>query len=94
MRKTVGTVTQEEKEEIQNIFNKKRGLEELFTTFATNKVDLQNNPLYDRLLKDYTEVTTKFHEWWNTTSQRYNWEGIENSSWLIDFSSNEVYLNT
>lgn len=92
MRKTVGLVTQEEKEEIRNLFNKKRGLEELFTSFVTSKIDLQSNPTYDKLLKDYSETTARFHDWWNLMSQKYNWESIETKTWLIDFDTNEIYL--
>jgi CXXX repeat modification system protein len=92
MRKIVGHVTQAEKEEIQNIFNRKRGLEELFNSLVSTKADVKNNPTYDRLLKDYTDTTTQFHDWWSMTSQRYLWEGIDSKSWLIDFNTNEIYL--
>ena len=68
-KKLVGQVTPEEKDEIQSLFERRNGLNELAMILTPDKEEL-----YEKLVKDMGETGVRFQQWWNTTSQKYNWE--------------------
>lgn len=88
-KKTVGYVTEEEKNEIQTLFERRNGLNELAKILSPDNVEL-----YERLVKDLGETTTKFQQWWDNMSNKYQWEGTENGNWEINFQTNEILLST
>lgn len=86
-KKIVGQVTDEEKKEILRLFERRNGLNELA------KILTDDNPeLYERLVKDMGETSTKFQQWWDTMSAKYQWESAENGNWEINFQTNEILL--
>lgn len=89
MKKEVGHVTSEEAKEIRGLFERRNGLAELAKILPA-----ENNDLYEKLIKDIAKTAEKFQQWWDTTSQRYNWESDENGNWEIDFQTNKIFLVT
>ena len=87
IKKVVGQVTVEEKNEIQTLFERRNGLNEL-----AKIVTADNTELYEKLVKDMGETGTKFQNWWDTMSQKYQWESAENGNWEINFETCEIYL--
>lgn len=59
MKKLVGTVTNEEKCEIQTLFERRNGLNEL-----AGILTVDNEVLYEKLVKDIGETGMKFQNWW------------------------------
>lgn len=88
-KKLVGQVTPEEKDEIQRLFERRNGLNELAMILTPDKEDL-----YEKLVKDMGETGVRFQQWWNTASQKYNWEMTENGNWEINFETCEIFLVT
>ena len=88
-KKVVGHVTEAEKNEIQTLFERRNGLNELAKILSPD-----NTELYERLVKDLGETTTKFQQWWDIMSTKYQWEGTENGNWEINFQTNEILLST
>ena len=88
-RKIVGQVTVEEKNEIQSLFERRNGLNEL-----AKIVTADNTELYEKLVKDMGETGTKFQNWWDRMSQKYQWESSDNGNWEIDFDTCEITLVT
>ena len=86
-RKLVGQVTPEERNEIQMLFERRNGLNELAKILTSD-----NTELYEKLVKDMGETSTKFQNWWNRMSQKYLWEGTENGNWEINFDTCEIFL--
>lgn len=86
-RKVVGQVTVEEKNEIQTLFERRNGLNELAKIITTD-----NTELYEKLVKDMGETGTKFQNWWNRMVQKYQWESSENGNWEINFDTCEIFL--
>lgn len=89
MKKEVGIVSPEERDEIQALFERKNGLNEL-----AKIVSYDNVALYEKLVKDLGENAMKFQNWWNEKSVKYQWEATVNGIWEIDFSSCKVFLVT
>lgn len=87
--KLVGQVTQEEKDEIQQLFERRNGLNELAKILTAD-----NDELYEKLVKDMGETGTKFQNWWDRMGEKYQWESVEGGSWEINFDTCEIFLVT
>lgn len=88
-KKLVGQVTVEEKNEIQTLFERRNGLNELAQILTA-----ENEALYEKLIKDLGETGTKFQQWWDTMAEKYQWESAEDGNWEINFETCEIYLVT
>lgn len=86
-KKLVGQVTPEERNEIKTLFERRNGLNELAKILTSDNTDL-----YEKLVKDIGETSTKFQNWWNRMSQKYQWESSENGNWEINFDTCEIFL--
>lgn len=89
MKKLVGQVTPEEKNEIQTLFERRNGLNELAKILTAD-----NSDLYEKLVKDLGETGAKFQNWWDTMAQKYQWESAPNGNWEINFETCEIFLVT
>lgn len=87
IRKVVGQVTIEERNEIQQLFERRNGLNELAKILTA-----ENYELYEKLVKDMGETGTKFQSWWDRMGEKYQWESIEGGNWEINFDTCEIYL--
>lgn len=86
-KKIVGQVTPEEKAEIQMLFERRNGLNEL-----AKIVTAENAELYEKLVKDLGETSTKFQNWWDRMAEKYQWESIDGGNWEINFDTCEIRL--
>lgn len=89
MKKLVGQVTPEEKKEIQTLFERRNGLNELAKILTSDNTDL-----YEKLVKDLSETGSKFQNWWGSMAQKYQWEGAVDGNWEINFETCEIFLVT
>ena len=87
MKKLVGQVTSEEKNEIQSLFERRNGLSEL-----AKIVSVDNDDLYEKVVRDMGETSAKFQLWWDRMAEKYQWEGSEGGNWEINFDSCEIFL--
>lgn len=87
--KLVGQVIPEERNEIQTLFERRNGLNEL-----SQILTVENEALYEKLVKDLGETESKFQNWWNRMAEKYNWESVEGGNWEIDFETCNIYLVT
>lgn len=87
--KLVGQVTPEERDEIQTLFERRNGLNELSQILTA-----ENEALYEKLVKDFGETGAKFQNWWNRMGEKYNWESVEGGNWEINFETCEIFLVT
>ena len=87
MKKEVGQITPEERDEIQKLFERRNGLNELAKILSPD-----NDELYQKLVTDMGDTSTKFQDWWNRMSVKYNWESAENGHWEINFEDCKIFL--
>lgn len=87
MKKVIGQVTPEEKDEIQTLFERRNGLNELAKILTADNADL-----YEKLVKDLGETGTRFQGWWDSMATKYQWESVEGGNWEINFDSCEIML--
>ena len=88
-KKLVGLVTPEERDEIQSLFERRNGLDELAKILTAD-----NAELYEKLVKDLGKTGTKFQQWWDRMAQKYQWEAAENGNWEINFDTCDIFLIT
>ena len=86
-KKVVGTVTLEQRDQIQGLFERRNSLKELFMI-----VPPDNAALYERVVADMAETQKRFDQWWADCAKEYQWEGSEKGNWEIDFQSCEIFL--
>lgn len=89
VKKLVGQVTTEEKNEIQTLFERRNGLNELAKILTAD-----NAELYEKLVKDLGETGTKFQNWWDRMAEKYQWESSADGNWEINFDTCEIMLVT
>lgn len=89
VKRIIGHVSIEEKNEIQTLFERRNGLNELAKILTAD-----NNELYERLIKDLGETNSKFQNWWNRMYEKYHWESVEGGNWEIDFETCNIFLVT
>lgn len=89
MRLSIGIVTESERDEIQRLFERRNGLNELAKILTAD-----NTELYEKLVKDIGTTGTRFQNWWDTMALKYGWESIDGGHWEIDFNTCEIILNT
>ena len=89
IKKLVGQVTPEEKDEIQTLFERRNGLNELAKILTADNADL-----YEKLVRDMGETGSKFQDWWDRMAEKYQWESAENGNWEINFDTCDIYLVT
>ncbi|MBQ2484945.1 MAG: CXXX repeat peptide modification system protein [Muribaculaceae bacterium] len=88
-KKRIGQVTPAERDEIQALFERRNGLNEL-----AKIVTADNTELYERLVTDLGSTGTKFQNWWDTMAQQYKWESADGGNWEINFDTCEIFLVT
>ena len=84
MKRIIGSVTEQEKNEIQSLFERRNGLNELAMILTAD-----NDALYEKLVKDLGETGTKFQNWWDRMAAKYQWESAEGGNWEINFETCE-----
>ena len=94
-KELLGLVTEQEKEEIQKLFERKSALQEIIPSLNSGLLTAeQTDELYEKVIIDMGKTNTNFHQWWNDKAKQYNWKSVENASWNIDFETNEIFLVT
>lgn len=86
-KKVVGQVTEEEKNDIKALFERRNGLNELAKILTPDSTEL-----YERLVKDLGQTSIKFQQWWDDMASKYQWESAKDANWEINFHTNEIYL--
>lgn len=86
--KTIGKVTEQERDEIRALFERQNGLAELVGVIAGTK----NNELYEQVVTDMGATKVKFDTWWSSMADKYNWESSPNGCWSVNFDTCDIYL--
>ncbi|EMS69710.1 CXXX repeat peptide modification system protein [Ruminiclostridium cellobioparum] len=89
----VGTVTEEEKNEILVLYERKMGIEELAATLDSDLLsDDKKESLQDKMIAELGKVTVNMQLWWDRMYEKYRWKSIHGHKWNIDFQTCEIFL--
>ena len=86
MKIHVGQVSEEERNEIQSLYERRNGLIELAKAIGENDV------LYEKLVKDMGITSSRFEQWWSRMGEKYQWQSADDGKWEIDFNTCDIYL--
>lgn len=93
LKEKVGLVSEEEKNEIKAIFQRRLALKELLMTINNPSLpEADKDDLYRRIVDDLTKNRELHEKWWKEMPLKYHWKWDENSFWSIDFDTNEIFL--
>jgi CXXX repeat modification system protein len=93
MRRELGKITPQERDEIKVLFERKNGLVELAKALAgMSRQELDASGLYDKVTQDIGRASTQFQAWFDRTSRTYGWENRPGHRWEVDFDTCTVYL--
>lgn len=87
MRKVIGKVTSQERDQIRGMFERYNGLKELAKIIGAD-----NDDLYDKVVNDLGHATTAMEDWWSSMAEKYDWESTPSGHWEIDFSNCNIIL--
>lgn len=78
-KEKVGTVTEEEKDEIQKLYERKLALNELMLTFDHQWVTGElRDMLYDKISIEIPKANKMSETWWNEKACKYHWKSVAN----------------
>ncbi len=94
MRTMIGKVTEEEKNEILCLYERKLGIEELTATLESDLLTKEGKEnLQDKMLSELGKTQLKLQAWWDDMYEKYQWEQAEGHQWNIDFETCNIYLS-
>ncbi len=85
MKKVIGQVTYEEKEQIRTMYEKKVALDNLLL------MDIKE--IQKKVMMDLYRINEEMQNWWKQMGLKYQWAGKENAQWEIDFHTREIFLS-
>jgi CXXX repeat modification system protein len=89
--RVVGNVTPSERDVIRRLFERRNGLLELFKVLPELEGE-RGAELYEKVVSDLGEVTTRQQDWWADVSRRYGWQDTAGMRWELDFETCRVTL--
>jgi CXXX repeat modification system protein len=91
--RVVGRVTPKERDEIQALYERKNGLNELALSLQQSGALAANDALYEKIVSDIGRTATLSKEWWTKKSKAYGWENVAGCHWTVDFGTCDISLN-
>lgn len=82
----VGKVTNDERDLILNIHNRKLSLEELILSIS-QKLDPD---LFKKANKDLDNILIEYNSWWEKMYQKYNWKLKQHGYCRLNFETCEI----
>jgi len=71
------TVTERERKTIQNIIDKKMGIEELLDKLLMKTVPIKNKELLYEILNKYVKMNRLSEIWWEKMGKKYNFDYVQ-----------------
>lgn len=92
--KVLAQLVKEEKNEIQNIFERLNSLNALVATLADAQLNIdEQNWIYEKLINDTTETRIKYNQWWTIMCDKYNLDKENSRNYYVDFVADRIILN-
>ncbi len=92
-REVVGIVTEEEKNEILVLFERKLGIEELAFTLESELLSTdEKDNMQEKMIAELGRVKINLQACWNRVYEKYKWKSVDGYKWNIDFQTCEIYL--
>lgn len=83
--KKVGEITADECKEIDDLYEKIKALKNL-------ELVQMSEVLKSKTKQDIQKLQYDFDLWWENKAKKYQWEMINNGHWIVNFSTNEIFL--
>lgn len=89
----VGKVTEEEKDKMLELHERKVALDELILSLSNPMLaEGSRDELYEKIVKDMGKTKGEMQTWWDEMYKKYRWKSAEGGRWNIDFKTREIVL--
>ena len=88
--KTIGKVTDSERQEILKLHSRRVSLEQITTNYLSNNGHVSDHP---EIVEEIGDLAIKVDSWWKRKARDYNWESAAAGSWSIDFETGDIILS-
>lgn len=93
IKQKVGEVTEDEKEEVLRLYDRKNALNELFFVLSSPYLtEGEKETLKGRIIDDMAKANSLYEKWWSDKREKYNWKSKATGQWIMDFRTRAVYL--
>lgn len=93
MKECIGTVTEEEKNEMMALYERKMGLEELPSSLESIVISAETKKIVqEKIIIESQKIKIEVQEWWNKMYKKYRWRKEEGRDWHINFETGEVFF--
>lgn len=90
--KILTSISEDEKNEIQELFERLFSLNSLASTLSEEKLNLdEQNWLYKKLTCDLIETRKKFNKWWIKICKEYNLNKKDLEHYSVNFEENFIF---
>lgn len=94
MRQCIATVTEDERNEIEQNWERLVSLNDLSATLASNNsLYLENSHFYNNIIADITIAKNNVSSWWKRISEKYSLDKDNLGKYFVDFTDGDIYLN-
>ncbi len=94
MKELIGTVTEEEKNEMLELYERKMGLEELPSSLDSVVLSQETKKIVqEKITIESEKIKTEAQSWWNKMYEKYHWEKQEGKDWHINFETGEIFFD-
>lgn len=94
IKEIVGKVTEEEKNEVLVLFERKLGIEELTATLESDLLNTENKEvMQNKMIAELGKAKFGLNAWWDKMYEKYKWKSIEGKKWFIDFLTCEIFIS-
>ena len=94
MKELVGTVTEEEKNEMLDLYERKMGLDELPNSLESVVLSQETKKIVqEKIMIESKKVKADAQAWWDKMHKKYNWKSKEGKDWHINFETGEIFFD-
>lgn len=93
MKEFIGTVTEEEKNEMLALYERKMGLDELPSSLESIAISEETKKIVqEKIIIESQKLKIDVQEWWNKMYKKYHWKKEEGKDWHINFETGEIFF--
>lgn len=91
-RTRIGQVSDDERDEIRRLHERRTGLYELLLTVDSPDLSPEEQEaLRTSIDEDLVRTNARFEGWWQRAGGKYNLEGAGHGRWMLNFETNELW---
>ncbi len=94
MKELIGTVTEEERNDMRELYEKKMGLDDLPRSLESVVLSQETKKIiYEKIMIESQKIKTDAQAWLNKMYEKYHWKKEEVKDWHVNFETGELFFD-